>query len=84
MATLGTWICLKTFRAAMFHAGYEFPWSLMSVIPFGGHEEFHSFHHSQNMGNYATWLLVWDRVFGTDKVYYESKKNGSYGRIKSQ
>ena len=51
----------------------------MAIVPGGGDEEFHSFHHSQNRGNYATWLRIWDSLFGTDKEYLLAKSENSYG-----
>jgi sterol desaturase/sphingolipid hydroxylase (fatty acid hydroxylase superfamily) len=58
------------------HSGYTFPWSPHRVIPFTFDAEFHIFHHWRYTGNYANYLSIWDRVFGTvNKSYVEYFKN---------
>jgi sterol desaturase/sphingolipid hydroxylase (fatty acid hydroxylase superfamily) len=52
------------------HSGYNFPWCPHRVIPFTFDSEFHIFHHWKYNGNYANYLSIWDRFFGTvNKVY---------------
>lgn len=33
---------------------------------------FHNFHHLKNMGNYGTYWILWDKMFGTDQVYFNT------------
>jgi len=60
------------------HSGYTFPWSPHRVIPLTFDAEFHIFHHWKYDGNYANYLSIWDRVFGTInkqyKKYYSDKE----------
>jgi sterol desaturase/sphingolipid hydroxylase (fatty acid hydroxylase superfamily) len=60
------------------HSGYTFPWSPHRVIPLTFDAEFHIFHHWKYDGNYANYLSIWDRVFGTInktyKKYYTNKE----------
>jgi len=44
------------------HSGYEFPWSPFRMIPFGGDATYHNYHHSKNVGNYGSFMSVWDSV----------------------
>lgn len=58
------------------HSGYTFPWSPHRVMPLTFDAEFHIFHHWKYTGNYANYLSIWDRVFGTlNKPYMEYFKN---------
>ena len=53
------------------HCGYEFPWSIYRVLPFGSDASYHSFHHTKNVGNYSTWFTIWDTVFDSNEDYYK-------------
>jgi sterol desaturase/sphingolipid hydroxylase (fatty acid hydroxylase superfamily) len=58
------------------HSGYNFPWSPHRIMPFTFDSEFHIFHHWKYTGNFANYLSIWDRVFGTvNKSYMEYFKN---------
>ena len=52
------------------HSGYTFSWSPHRVIPLTFDAEFHIFHHWKYKGNYANYLSIWDRVFGTVSESY--------------
>ena len=52
------------------HSGYTFSWSPHRVIPFTFDAEFHIFHHWKYKGNYANYLSIWDRVFGSVSESY--------------
>ena len=56
------------------HCGYEFPWSIYRVMPFGTDATYHNFHHTKNLGNYSSFMTVWDTVFNSNAEYYESLK----------
>ena len=47
------------------HCGYEMPVSIFPVFPFSTNATYHNFHHSKNVGNYATFFTFWDDIFGT-------------------
>ncbi|XP_030060684.1 cholesterol 25-hydroxylase [Microcaecilia unicolor] len=49
------------------HSGYEFPWSLHKLVPFGlcGGPPHHDIHHMKFRSNYAPYFTHWDRLFGT-------------------
>jgi len=53
------------------HSGYEFPWSIFRLIPFGTDATYHNFHHSKNVGNYSSFMTIWDTIFDSNKDYYE-------------
>ena len=70
MWTLLIWGTLRHLEAHEAHSGYEFPWSMFRVIPFGADSAYHTFHHSKNVGNYSTFMTVWDTVFNSNVDYY--------------
>jgi methylsterol monooxygenase/4-alpha-methyl-delta7-sterol-4alpha-methyl oxidase len=51
------------------HTGYEFPWSPFRLLPFSASTKYHDFHHTHNVGNYSSFFIVWDILFGTNKAY---------------
>ena len=74
--TLLIWGILRHVESHDAHCGYEFPWSMFRVMPFGTNSAYHTFHHSKNVGNYSTFFTIWDTVFNTNVDYYEV-----YGKI---
>ncbi len=63
--TLWIWIAFRQWEACEGHCGYAFPWSPTRFLPFGDGAVHHDFHHAKIKGNYAGFLGLWDRVFGT-------------------
>lgn len=63
------------------HSGYEFPWMVFRLLPFGSDATYHNFHHTRNAGNYAAFMTVWDTVFDSNQEYYlnEIKSEKSKG-----
>ena len=53
------------------HSGYDFPWTMWRLIPFGTGAVYHYFHHTHNVGNYSSFFTVWDTVFDSNKDFYE-------------
>jgi len=79
--TVLCWTMMRSLETHDAHSGYEFPWSAFRMIPFGADATYHSYHHSENVGNYSTFMTIWDTIFNTNKDYYaylakmsESKK----------
>ena len=68
----------RVFEGHEVHCGYDFPWSVFRVIPLQSDATYHDFHHSRNVGNFASSLTIWDTICGTNTVYYEylEKRNG--------
>lgn len=58
------------------HMGYSFTWSPYRLLPFSGSAAVHDFHHSHNVGNFASFFTWNDALFGTDKAYrkYEAQR----------
>jgi sterol desaturase/sphingolipid hydroxylase (fatty acid hydroxylase superfamily) len=57
---------VRIFVSAEEHCGYAFPWSPVRLLPFQASVEGHDFHHSHNVGVYASQFVWWDRLMGTD------------------
>uniref|UniRef100_A0A7S3IH95 Fatty acid hydroxylase domain-containing protein n=1 Tax=Strombidium inclinatum TaxID=197538 RepID=A0A7S3IH95_9SPIT len=53
------------------HSGYDFPWSIFRLIPFGTGPAYHDFHHSANVGNYSSFTSVWDTFWDTNTEFWE-------------
>lgn len=70
VSMLMAWGIIRVFETHDGHSGYEFPWSPFRLIPFGGDATYHDFHHSKNVGNYGSFMTIWDSVFNTNKDYY--------------
>jgi sterol desaturase/sphingolipid hydroxylase (fatty acid hydroxylase superfamily) len=69
--TVLVWGILRHTESHEAHAGYDFPFSIWNVLPFGTGPVYHSFHHAKNVGNYSTFFTVWDNVFDSNVDYYE-------------
>jgi len=63
--TVSCWVAYRVFAAVGNHSGYEFPWSMFKVVPFGLDAPDHHWHHSKNDGNYGSFTIIWDVLFGT-------------------
>ena len=70
IVTVWTWFALRTFESTEGHSGYDFPWSIFRMLPFGSDYGYHVFHHSNNIGNFSSFFTLWDSVFGSNKAYY--------------
>ena len=71
--TVLAWFVLRSASTIEHHSGYEFPWSPYSIIPFTTDSEYHSFHHSSNVGNYSSFFSIWDTVFDSNEAYKQTK-----------
>lgn len=69
--TFWMWIILRLWETLDGHSGYSFPWSPFRLIPFSGSAAHHDFHHSRNVGNFASFFTWWDRLGGTDKAFHD-------------
>lgn len=72
-ATSYAWYLIRYLENLDGHCGYDFSWSPFRLIPFSSGGSYHDFHHAVNIGNYASFFSIWDSVFGTNKVYYETE-----------
>jgi sterol desaturase/sphingolipid hydroxylase (fatty acid hydroxylase superfamily) len=59
------------------HVGYEFPWSPVRWFWFSARTDQHEFHHSKNMGCFASKLNIYDKIFDSEKPYllWRSKRD---------
>ena len=73
-ATYLIWVAFRTGKGVDGHCGYEFPWSMFRLIPFWASASYHDFHNSQNIGNYSSFLSIWDSVFGDNAAYIEFQR----------
>ena len=69
--TVFAWYVVRMSETLDGHGGYEFSWSPFRLIPFSGSSEYHDWHHSENIGNYASFFCIWDTVFNTNHHYFK-------------
>ena len=55
------------------HGGYDWPFSPFGLWPFRPSAEEHDWHHSKNLGNFASFFTVWDDLCGTDRHTVEAR-----------
>jgi 4-alpha-methyl-delta7-sterol-4alpha-methyl oxidase len=65
VATVWLWFAFRQWEAAEGHSGYDFPWTPTHFLPGNDGAVHHDVHHGRVRGNYAGFLPIWDRVFGT-------------------
>eukprot|EP00357_Protocruzia_adherens_P034525 CAMPEP_0115018730 /NCGR_PEP_ID=MMETSP0216-20121206/29010_1 /TAXON_ID=223996 /ORGANISM="Protocruzia adherens, Strain Boccale" /LENGTH=328 /DNA_ID=CAMNT_0002390041 /DNA_START=120 /DNA_END=1106 /DNA_ORIENTATION=+ len=68
--TAHLFLAVRMFETYEGHSGYDFSWSPFRLLPFSGGQEYHDYHHSHNIGNYASFFTYWDSLFGTNKTFY--------------
>ena len=69
IVTVFAWYFVRVCETLDGHCGYEFSFSPYRLIPMSGSAEYHDYHHSRNIGNYASFFSVWDTVFGTNASF---------------
>lgn len=69
--TMMIWFFIRISETIDVHSGYDFSWSPYRLIPFSGSAEYHDFHHTHNIGNYASFFTLWDTVFGNNSDFYQ-------------
>ncbi|MBI2383362.1 MAG: sterol desaturase family protein [Gammaproteobacteria bacterium] len=74
-ATLWVWIAFRQWEAAEGHCGYDFRWSPTRWLPGSDGAIHHDFHHARVKGNFAGFLAIWDRAFGTLVRDYEQDRD---------
>jgi sterol desaturase/sphingolipid hydroxylase (fatty acid hydroxylase superfamily) len=67
--TLFQWIAWLIMANNDDHAGYAFPWSPVRWFPFAAATDQHEFHHSKNMGCFASKLGIYDKMFNSEEPY---------------
>jgi len=60
------------------HSNYNIPWSPFRIPPFSASSEYHSFHHTNNVGNYGSTLLIEDTLTGTNVEYFKQPNSICY------
>ena len=67
VTTMSLWLIYRMWDGNNGHCGYNFSWALLQVLPFCTNDDFHDFHHSHNVGNFASSFRIWDCIFETNK-----------------
>jgi len=65
------WMIVRVGETVDGHCGYNFPWSPYRLLPFSGSAAVHDYHHSHNIGNYATFFTYWDDWMGTSASFHK-------------
>jgi methylsterol monooxygenase/4-alpha-methyl-delta7-sterol-4alpha-methyl oxidase len=64
--TFVIWINIRMISTHDGHSGYDFPFSVIKLLPFQTSGGYHIHHHLKNIGNYASSMRIWDTIFGTN------------------
>ena len=67
--TFWTWVVIRLSEAVDGHCGYDFWFVPFRYFPFRPGANVHDYHHSHNVGNYASFFTFWDWICGTDMSY---------------
>ena len=51
--TIMVWGFIRLIESVDGHSGYEFPWLIFRLLPFGCDATYHNFHHTKNVGNFS-------------------------------
>ena len=70
--TYGCYVIFMVTQSIEAHGGYEFPWGMTHFLPFSCSVDHHDHHHRVNKGNFGSYFMVWDMLFGTNQVYFRS------------
>lgn len=82
------WIFIRIAKTTDAHSGYEFPFSAFRLLPFALSAANHDFHHTHNVGNYGSFLVLWDTFMETNRDYLHHQdekqplKDDSNGKVK--
>ena len=81
-------VTLRLIETVESHGGYEFPWAMTRILPLCASSKYHNYHHLKNIGNYGSFFILWDSIWGTNSHYYkellESDKTfKNYGNVDS-
>lgn len=69
------WTVIRVTESSYAHCGLELPWTPYRLFPFMVAARYHDFHHSHNIGNYASRFIFWDLIFGDNIQYYQFLKD---------
>lgn len=72
--TLFQWIAWLLVANIDDHLGYAFPWSPVRWFPLASQTDQHEFHHSRNMGCFASKLNIYDKLFDSEAPYLEWRR----------
>ena len=64
-ATMYAWILFRVSETVVNHSGYNFPWTMFTILPLQGTAKDHDDHHSKQVGNFGSLFSHWDRIMGT-------------------
>ena len=81
-ATWWFWLIIRLSEAVDGHCGYELPFSPFGVAwPLRPSGAEHDWHHSKNVGNFGSLLVLWDEICGTSRRAYLERtgKKGNSG-----
>ena len=69
LITLST--CVILIDQILVHSAYDFPFSIDKTFPHLSESRFHFYHHKLSNGSYGALFGIFDRLFGSYKLYHE-------------
>ena len=79
-------IALRVTEASESHCGYDLPFHISRIFPFGFSSRYHNYHHTHNVGNFGSITIIWDSIFGTNSSFYEDqvRENKTFANYRMQ
>jgi len=69
--TFAYWSIWRMSEAFSNHCNYEFDWSVFRIVPISAGADYHSFHHTHNIGNYGSFMTLQDTLTDSNHEYYK-------------
>jgi sterol desaturase/sphingolipid hydroxylase (fatty acid hydroxylase superfamily) len=67
ITTAIAWLIFRILLTSDLHSGYMFPWDFYKLLPFTAPASYHDYHHTHNVGNYASSFMFIEALCGTNK-----------------
>ncbi len=80
-----TWLIFRILLTSDLHSGYEFPWDFYKLLPFAAPVSYHDYHHSHNVGNFASSFMLIEAFNGNNEEYFKyiKEKRNDKEKIKT-
>jgi sterol desaturase/sphingolipid hydroxylase (fatty acid hydroxylase superfamily) len=75
IVTTTAWLIYRILLTSDLHSGYEFPWDVYKLLPFSAPASYHDYHHSHNVGNFASSFMLIEALNGNNDEYYKFMAN---------
>lgn len=75
-------LALRISESSDAHSGYDFPICPTKYLPLSAGTTYHNHHHLKNVGNFGSFFIVWDSIFGTNSYFFKEVEEGKMRKLK--